>query len=217
MSASFHSSEGHSSEGHASACPQSGAEDVQKRVPPDHGVQKHVPPDQSVQKHVLPEREHPIHLAPLEAHNRPIIIFVTTCTAKRRQILASASAHDTIVTAWSCPITFTFSVLRMVWTRRHWSAGCAFGNLSSRAAWANRATRSRNVITGTDSFDRAKATVTNGNMFGAIPFVMDTSRPRTTGHIRESLTFCDGERSHRAGQDVQKHVPPKCGSGATRS
>ncbi len=73
---------------------------VQKHVLPDDGVQEHVPPDQSVQKHVLPEREHPIHLAPLEAHNRSIIIFVTTCTAKRRQILASACAHKTIVTAW---------------------------------------------------------------------------------------------------------------------
>src|SRR5438477_11648432 len=89
MSAPSHSSEGHSSEGNASACPQSGAEDVQKHVPPDQGMRKRVP-----------ERRHPIHLAPLEAHNRPLIIFVTTCTVKRRQILASASTHDTIVTAW---------------------------------------------------------------------------------------------------------------------
>ena len=84
-----HSSEGDGSEGHASACPQSEAEDVQKHVPPDQGVRKRVP-----------ERRHPIHLAPLEAHNRSIIIFVTTCTAKRRQILASDSTHDAIVTAW---------------------------------------------------------------------------------------------------------------------
>ena len=79
-------SEGHASEGHASACPQSGAEDVRKPVPP--------------------ERRHPIHLAPLEAHNRAIIIFVTTCTAKRRQILASASAHDAIITAWCAASTW---------------------------------------------------------------------------------------------------------------
>src|SRR5438552_584023 len=112
---------------------------------------------------------------------------------------------------------FTSSAHPTMWMLHHWNAGCAFGNLLSRVAWANLAARSGNVITGTASFDRAKATVTNGNMFGAIPFVMDTSRPRTTGHIRESLTFCDGERSHRAGQDVQKHVPPKRGSGATGS
>lgn len=42
----------------------------------------------------------PIHLAPLEAHNHAIIIFVTTCTAKRRPILASSSAHAAIVRAW---------------------------------------------------------------------------------------------------------------------
>jgi putative transposase len=43
---------------------------------------------------------------PREAHNRPVIIFVTTCTAKRRQILASASAHEAIVTAWSAASTW---------------------------------------------------------------------------------------------------------------
>src|SRR5437879_8159834 len=80
MSAPSDASKGHSSEGHASACPQSEAQDVQKLVPPERG--------------------HPIHLVPREAHNRPIIIFVTTCAAKQRQILASASAHKAIVTAW---------------------------------------------------------------------------------------------------------------------
>src|SRR5438552_584022 len=95
MSAPSHSSEGHSSEGNASACPQSGAEDVQKHVPPDQGMRKHVP-----------ERRHPIHLAPLEAHNRPIIIFVTTCTAKRHRILASASARDAFVGAWYAASTW---------------------------------------------------------------------------------------------------------------
>src|SRR5438477_10572116 len=90
-----HSSEGDGSEGHASACPQSEAEDAQKHVPPDQGMRKHVP-----------ERRHPIHLAPLEAHNRPIIIFVTTCTAKRHRILASASARDAFVGAWYAASTW---------------------------------------------------------------------------------------------------------------
>jgi REP element-mobilizing transposase RayT len=75
------------SEGHASACPKFEARDAMKQ-----DVQKHVPPQ--------PERRHPVHLAPLEAHNRSIIVFVTACTAKRRQVLASASAHDAIVRAW---------------------------------------------------------------------------------------------------------------------
>ena len=86
MSAPSDASKGHSSEGHASACPQSEAQDVQKHVPPERG--------------------HPIHLVPREAHNRPIIIFVTTCAAKRRQILASASAHEAIVTAWCAASTW---------------------------------------------------------------------------------------------------------------
>lgn len=46
-------------------------------------------------------RKHPIHLSSLEAHNRPVIIFVTTCTAKRRPILASHSTHDAILAAWA--------------------------------------------------------------------------------------------------------------------
>ena len=77
----------HSSEGHASACPK-----LETRDTRETDVQQHVPPK--------PERRHPIHLAPLEAHNLSVIIFVTICTAKRRQILASSSAQDAIVTAW---------------------------------------------------------------------------------------------------------------------
>ena len=86
MSAPSHASKEHSSEGHASACPQSEAQDGQKHVPP--------------------ERRHPIHLVPREVRNRPVIIFVTTCTAKRRQVLASASAHEAIVTAWCAASTW---------------------------------------------------------------------------------------------------------------
>jgi hypothetical protein len=39
------------------------------------------------------DRRHPVHLSAIELHNRPVIIFVTTCTAKRRAILASSSAR----------------------------------------------------------------------------------------------------------------------------
>jgi putative transposase len=45
------------------------------------------------------DRKHPIHLPPHEVHNRSIIIFVTACTAKRREILASPSSHNAIVAA----------------------------------------------------------------------------------------------------------------------
>jgi putative transposase len=86
MSASYHASKRHFSEGHASACPQSEAQDVQKHIPS--------------------QRRHPIHLVPREAHNRPVIIFVTTCTATRRQILASAPAHEAIVKAWCAASTW---------------------------------------------------------------------------------------------------------------
>jgi putative transposase len=47
------------------------------------------------------ERSRPIHLAPLEAHNRSIIIYVTVCAARRRQILASPTVHEAVVAAWS--------------------------------------------------------------------------------------------------------------------
>ena len=46
-------------------------------------------------------RKHPIHLAPAERHNRPIIIYVTACTAKRRKILACPAVHQAIATAWA--------------------------------------------------------------------------------------------------------------------
>jgi putative transposase len=45
-------------------------------------------------------RHHPIHLSPLEAHNRPIIVFVTCCSAKKLPVLASDFAHQAIVSAW---------------------------------------------------------------------------------------------------------------------
>lgn len=80
------------SEGHASACPQPKSQNVRIRKQVQD-VQKHVPPK--------PARRHPVHLSPLEAHNRPIVVYVTACTAKRRKILASASAYSAIVGAWS--------------------------------------------------------------------------------------------------------------------
>jgi putative transposase len=45
-------------------------------------------------------RRHPIHLAPFEAHNRPIIVFVTCSSAKKAPILASSSTHQAILNGW---------------------------------------------------------------------------------------------------------------------
>jgi REP element-mobilizing transposase RayT len=60
----------------------------------------------SLRKFDAPERRHPIHLPPLEAHNCSVIVFVTACTAHRRKILASASAHDALLTAWRSATTW---------------------------------------------------------------------------------------------------------------
>jgi len=45
-------------------------------------------------------------LTSLEAHNRPILIFVTACTAKRRAILASPIVHESILSAWGAASTW---------------------------------------------------------------------------------------------------------------
>jgi len=58
-------------------------------------MQKHVPPPASRSR-----RKHPVHLWPGERHNCAIIIYVTTCTAKRRSILASPGSYEAIVSAW---------------------------------------------------------------------------------------------------------------------
>jgi putative transposase len=72
-------------EGRASARPILTKQDMQKHVPPDA---------------LGSRRKHPIHLPPGERHNRAIIIFVTACTVKRREILASSNVHNAIVAAW---------------------------------------------------------------------------------------------------------------------
>lgn len=120
------------SEGHASACPQSKDR---------HGLK------QDVQKHVPPklQREHPIHLTPLEAHNRPIIVYVTACTANRRKILATPSAHRAVVEAWSA--ASTWHVGRYVIMPDHIHFFCAPNDLNYPSLerwmrfWKSQATR----------------------------------------------------------------------------
>src|SRR5439155_20444301 len=71
-------------EGRASARPVFAKQDMQKHVPPGAAAA---------------QRKHPIHLPPGEGHNRANIIFVTTCTGKKRTILASPNVHDTVISA----------------------------------------------------------------------------------------------------------------------
>lgn len=46
------------------------------------------------------KRHHPIHLSPLEAHNRPVIVFVTCCSAKKLPVFTSDFTHQAILSAW---------------------------------------------------------------------------------------------------------------------
>ena len=45
-------------------------------------------------------RKSPIHLPAREVLNRPIVIFVTVCTQRRKPVLANPEAHKVIVQAW---------------------------------------------------------------------------------------------------------------------
>lgn len=89
-------------------------------------------------------RKHPIHLSPLEAHNRPVIIYVTICSAKRRHILAFPSVHEAIVNAWSQASTWL--VGRYVVLPDHVHFFCAPNGIDAPALerwmcyWKSRAT-----------------------------------------------------------------------------
>ncbi len=48
----------------------------------------------------LPVRKSPIHLPAREVFNCPVIIFVTTCTHKRKSVLCVQDACETILCAW---------------------------------------------------------------------------------------------------------------------
>ena len=79
--------------------------DLRKQVPPESGElesRRQVPPEGRASARLgSVSRRHPAHLPPIEASNRPIIIFVSACTAKRRKILASQGAHEALLKAWS--------------------------------------------------------------------------------------------------------------------
>jgi REP element-mobilizing transposase RayT len=45
-------------------------------------------------------RKHPVHWPPHEKDNRPIVIFLTVCTEKRKRILDNTSALCVLLEAW---------------------------------------------------------------------------------------------------------------------
>jgi len=46
-------------------------------------------------------RRHPVHWPPHERNNRPILIFLTVCTKKRKRILNHHTANQVLLHAWS--------------------------------------------------------------------------------------------------------------------
>src|SRR5438067_6471381 len=88
-----------SSEGCASAA--SARPQFESRVLPRNGTR-----GSACLREVSDGRRHAIHLSPLEAHNRPILLYVTACTKDRHHILASPSAHEAIVAAWTAGSTW---------------------------------------------------------------------------------------------------------------
>ena len=99
------------------------------------------------------DRRHPIHLPTLEAHNRSIIIFVTTCTVKRREILASPSSHEAIVAAWRAASAWL--VGRYVIMPDHIHVFCAPNGFEALSLerwmryWKSLVTKIRNAKSGT--------------------------------------------------------------------
>ncbi|MFA5687933.1 MAG: transposase [Kiritimatiellales bacterium] len=49
----------------------------------------------------LPNRTHPVHYPPIEQFNKPVILFLTVCTARRRKILAQEPVHQALISAWN--------------------------------------------------------------------------------------------------------------------
>jgi len=48
----------------------------------------------------LPQRKIPVHHCVHNDDEKPVIVFVTVCTDKRKNILCSSSAHKLLVKAW---------------------------------------------------------------------------------------------------------------------
>jgi len=71
----------------------------------------------------MPRRRRLAHPPPLERNLRPIIIFLTVCTASRKPLLARNAAHELLHRAWS--VATTWDVGRYVVLPDHVHMFCA--------------------------------------------------------------------------------------------
>jgi putative transposase len=53
-----------------------------------------------------PRRTHPAHSPPVWKHNRPVILYVTTCLAVREPILTTDEIHGALCRAWEIADTW---------------------------------------------------------------------------------------------------------------
>ena len=49
----------------------------------------------------LPVRKHPAHCQPIEVGNRSVILFITVCSHRKKQIFATTDAFRTLILAWT--------------------------------------------------------------------------------------------------------------------
>jgi len=49
----------------------------------------------------LPKRKTPVHYPPCDNGKKPVIVYVTVCTDKRKKILCGTAIHELLLKAWS--------------------------------------------------------------------------------------------------------------------
>jgi hypothetical protein len=49
----------------------------------------------------LPVRKHPAHCPPIEVGNRSVILFITVCSHRKKQIFATTDAFRSLILAWT--------------------------------------------------------------------------------------------------------------------
>ena len=83
----------------------------------------------------LPQRRHPAHPSPVHEHNRPVIIHVTTCLAKREPILASHRVHAALRQAWIDADQWIVGFYVIMPDHVHWFCAPAGANPPSVKDW----------------------------------------------------------------------------------
>jgi len=78
-------------------------------------------------------RRRPVHHPPLPRDGRPIIVFLTVCTAGRRPMLARPAVHDALLHAWSA--ASAWRVGRYVVLPDHLHLFCAPDRAVPLATW----------------------------------------------------------------------------------